>query len=240
MASHRLIRAGRLRLGMTEQQFGQAVGVTRGAVQQWERPGGTAPKRSNQPAVAQLLGISVAELVSGGSHVGAGLGKRYRVPLVSEVEAGNYTVIDNFKPHTAFETVPALSPVRRHTYALRVHGNSMVSKSGDSFPDGTVIIVEPELKPRPGDYVIALNSKNETTFKQLVKVGGALFLKALNPRYTVKALGSATVIGVVREFTRRLREPLSPASTASTKIVDTGPGSGPVFASPHDRLPIES
>lgn len=50
---------------MTEQQFADALGVSRAAIQQWEKEGGTAPKRTNQDAVAALLGISVAELVSG-------------------------------------------------------------------------------------------------------------------------------------------------------------------------------
>jgi SOS-response transcriptional repressor LexA len=205
MDVHRLIRKGRLRLGMTEQQFADAVGVSRGAVQQWERPGGTAPKRSNQRAVAKLLGISVAELVTGGTNVGRGVDMRAQVPLVSEVEAGNYTVIDNFKPRARFDTVPVSVPVQRHTYALRVHGDSMVSETSDSFPDGSIIIVEPEMPALPGDYVIALNRENETTFKQLIKDGGDLFLKPLNPRYPIKPLGNATVIGVVREFTKRFR-----------------------------------
>jgi SOS-response transcriptional repressor LexA len=205
MAIHRLIRDGRRRLGMSEQQFADAAGVSRGAVQQWERPGGTAPKRRNQPIVARLLGISVAELVSGGTNVGSGLGARAQVPLVSEVEAGNYTVIDNFKPNPHFDSVPVSVPVQRHTYALRVHGDSMVSETADSFPDGSIIVVEPELQALPGDYVIALNTENETTFKQLVKDGGELFLKPLNLRYPIRPLGSATVIGVVREFTKRFR-----------------------------------
>lgn len=63
MSIHQKIRAGRSKLGMTEQQFADAVGVTRGAVQQWEKEGGTAPTRKNQPKVAELLGITVAELM---------------------------------------------------------------------------------------------------------------------------------------------------------------------------------
>ena len=101
--------------------------------------------------------------------------------------------------------MPVSVPVQRHTYALRVRGDSMVSETGDSFPDGSLIIVEPELQALPGDYVIALNSENETTFKQLVKDGGELLLKPLNPRYPIRPLGSARVIGVVREFTKRFR-----------------------------------
>ncbi len=202
---HQVIREGRKRLGMSEQQFADAVGVSRGAVQQWERAGGTAPRRSNQQQVANVLGLSVAELMSGGSNVGGQLVARAEVPLVSEVEAGSYTVIDNFKPRGRFDMVPVSVDVRRHTYALRVRGDSMVSDRGDSFPEGAVIVVEPELAAAPGDYVIALNAENETTFKQLVKDGGELYLKPLNSRYPIKPLGGAKVIGVVREFTKRFR-----------------------------------
>lgn len=205
MSIHRLIRDGRRRLGMSEQQFADSLGVSRGAVQQWELPAGTAPSRANQPKVAKLLGLSIAELASGGSNVGRGLDVRSEVSLVSEVEAGNYTAIDNFKPKGRFETVPVSVEVKRHTYALRVHGDSMVSETGDSFPEGSIVVVEPEMAPLPGDYVIVLNGANQTTFKQLVKDGGDLYLKPLNSRYPIKPLGNATVIGVVREFTKRFR-----------------------------------
>ena len=143
--------------------------------------------------------------MAGGSNVGRGLDVRAEVPLVSEVEAGNYTIIDNYKPTGRFDTVPVTVPVMRHTYALRVHGDSMVSEVADSFPDGSTIIVEPEMDALPGDYVIALNEANETTFKQLIKDGGDLYLKPLNTRYPIKPLGNAVVIGVVRELTKRFR-----------------------------------
>ena len=190
---------------MSEQQFADAVGVSRGAVQQWEKPGGTAPKRSNQPRVAEMLGMSIAELLSGGSNTSPGVDARAEVPLVSEVEAGRYTVIDNFRPTGRFETVPVTVPVKRHTYALRVNGDSMLSASGDSFPDGSIVIVEPEIQAVPGDYVIALTESQQTTFKQLVRDGGELFLKPLNTRYPIKPLGNSVVVGVVREFTKRFR-----------------------------------
>lgn len=59
------IKSGRLRLGKTEQEFADAVGVSRGAVQQWER-NKTAPNRKRQPLVAAELGMSVSELMSQG------------------------------------------------------------------------------------------------------------------------------------------------------------------------------
>ncbi len=62
MDTKHVIKQGRERLNLTEQQFADRVGVSRGAVQQWER-GTTAPKRGNQAAVAALLGISISELM---------------------------------------------------------------------------------------------------------------------------------------------------------------------------------
>jgi len=200
------IREGRRRLGLSEQQFAQAVGVTRGAVQQWEKPNGTAPRRSTQPLVAKVLGISVAELMTG-SNVSPGTDMSGEVPLVSQVEAGRYTVIDNFKPKKikSLQLVRTTVEIKRHTFALRVHGDSMISDSNDSFPDGSIVIVEPDFEAMPGDYVIAKNADGETTFKQLVKDAGEFYLKPLNARYPIKPLGDAEIIGVVREFSKTFR-----------------------------------
>ncbi|RYG57815.1 MAG: XRE family transcriptional regulator, partial [Alphaproteobacteria bacterium] len=87
MSTHQYIRAGRKRLRMSEQQFATAVGVSRGAVQQWERPDGTAPRRRSWQRVADVLGVSVNELLSG-LRTELTLEVRAEVPLVSEVEAG--------------------------------------------------------------------------------------------------------------------------------------------------------
>jgi SOS-response transcriptional repressor LexA len=91
------------------------------------------------------------------------------------------------------------------TYSLHVLGDSMVGDSADSFPEGSIISVEPALQAVPGDYVIALVGDNETTFRQLVSEGGELLLKPLNPRYPTQPLGNGAVLGVVRELSKRIR-----------------------------------
>lgn len=63
METKDVIRSMRLRLGLTEQQLADRIGVSRGSIQQWEK-GTTAPKRANRGAVAAALGISVTELVA--------------------------------------------------------------------------------------------------------------------------------------------------------------------------------
>lgn len=203
MSIHKTIREGRARLKMTEEQFAQACGVTRAAVQQWEREGGTAPNRKKQPTVAKVLGLTVAQLMSGEANTEAGPEIRGAVPLLSEVQAGSYKMhVDNFHPGDGgSELVTTSVPVQRYTFALRVTGDSMEPE----FPAGVFIIVEPELEANPGDYIIAKNADGETTFKQLVRDSGELYLKPLNARWPIRPLGTSEIVGVVRAQEKRYR-----------------------------------
>ncbi|WP_372372507.1 LexA family protein [Alcaligenes faecalis] len=48
------------------------------------------------------------------------------------------------------------------SFALQIKGDSMLP----DFKEGDRIIVDCELTPRPGDYVVAKNSEEEATFKK--------------------------------------------------------------------------
>lgn len=126
-----------------------------------------------------------------------------QVPLISWVQAGAFcTAIDLHQPGIAEDWVDTTVPIKNHTYALKVVGDSMEP----NFPEGTIIIVEPEMDPIPGDYVIARNEHHEATFKQLIKDGSDWFLKPLNPRYPIKQLKTTDEIcGVIRSAEQRFR-----------------------------------
>ena len=136
-------------------------------------------------------------------NTGPGPAIRGQVPLISEVQAGMYKeYVDNLHPGDGgLELIPTSVPVKRHTFALRVSGDSMAPE----FREGMILVVEPEMEPNPGDYVIAKNGDGETTFKQLVKDGGYWYLKPLNERYPIRPLGNAAIIGVVRAVEKRFR-----------------------------------
>lgn len=125
-----------------------------------------------------------------------------RVPLISSVAAGMFTEVSDINPAGfADEWIHCSVPVKAHTFALRVEGDSMEP----DYPAGKILIVEPELEARPGDLVIAKNSDNEATFKKLVRDSGEFFLMPLNSRYPMKPLGDAKIIGVVRQVIENLR-----------------------------------
>lgn len=128
---------------------------------------------------------------------------RGTVPLISDVQAGMYKEhVDNFHPGDGgLELIPTSVPVQRYTFALRVSGDSMEPE----FRAGMILVVEPEMEPNPGDFVIAKNGGGETTFKQLTKDGGDWYLKPLNDRYPIKPLGNATILGVIRAVEKRFR-----------------------------------
>src|ERR1700712_3032622 len=109
-----IIRTGRLRLAMTEQQFADACHVSRGAVQQWERAGGTAPKRANQARVAKVLGITVAELLGhAATHPEA-----TEVPVIPEAAAEQGTPLEEVLPIEDGERVPTNVDVRAKTFGF--------------------------------------------------------------------------------------------------------------------------
>jgi transcriptional regulator with XRE-family HTH domain len=197
-------RSARERLSMTQQQFATAVGVSRGAVHQWELCGGTAPRRASWSRVAAVLGVSVDQMLAG-LHAGSEPEGLDAVPLLQDAPDPDRRAGDTFPSTRPRRTVHAHVDVTRHTFAMHVHGDCMTSATGDSFPPGSLLIVEPEMAPVSGDYVIALVMPSVTTFKQYVVDGGDRYLKPLNHRYATRLLGDARIVGVVREMTKRFR-----------------------------------
>lgn len=130
------------------------------------------------------------------------------VPLISWVQAGQWTaLVDNFQPGDSDHWVTPAERVGRRAFALRVRGDSMLNPNGlPTFPEGIVIIVEPDVEPKPGDFVIVRWNDEDATFKQLTRESGRYYLTPLNPRYPVVELPhDAVFCGVVREAQFRVR-----------------------------------
>src|SRR5574343_903579 len=126
---------------------------------------------------------------------------RGQIPLISWVKAGAFCeAIDLLQPGEAEDWITTTVQPRAYTYALRIRGDSMEP----TFTDVAIIVVEPEMEPKHGSYVIAKNGDNEATFKQLVQDGSDFYLKPLNPRYPLIPVDTSTCFcGVVREMVMR-------------------------------------
>ncbi len=132
---------------------------------------------------------------------------RKPVPLISWVQAGELSEIVDF--YSAGEADRWVNPVNckpsKSAFALTVQGDSMTWDGTPNFPEGTVLIVDPERSPTAGDYVIAKDTNTQkATFKKLITDDVHFFLKPLNPSpiYETKKIDDPQlrVIGVVIEY----------------------------------------
>ena len=89
------------------------------------------------------------------------IGER-RIPLLNYVQAGDFADCgQNFTMEDVEYLLTDLDLSDR-AFALQIKGDSMMPE----FKEGDRIIVDCEISPRPGDFVVAKNSDQEATFKK--------------------------------------------------------------------------
>jgi SOS-response transcriptional repressor LexA len=124
------------------------------------------------------------------------------IPLISWVQAGAMCeAIDIFQPGDSDVWLPCPTNHSKHTFALRVEGDSMVSPFPHvkSYPPGTIIFVDPDRPVYNGAKVVArVPLMNTVTFKQYSMDAGRIYLVALNPSYKPIEISEEThLCGVV-------------------------------------------
>lgn len=133
------------------------------------------------------------------------------IPVISSVQAGALRDMETPYPLGSGYAVEYTDDdkLSRWAFGLDVEGQSMMPM----FQPGDRIIVDPDLAPNPGDFVVARNGSDQATFKKyrprgIDSHGEMIFeLVPLNDDYPT--LRSDTehlvVIGVVTEFKKKLR-----------------------------------
>ena len=129
------------------------------------------------------------------------------VPIYGQIPAGMSTLTEQtIEGHVSLDTRSANISKNRGTFALRVHGDSMI---GAHIVDGDIVILEDSKEVHTGDIVAALID-GETTLKRYVMERGRPCLKAENPRYPnlipareLKIQG--VMVSLVRKQERRKR-----------------------------------
>lgn len=201
--------------GFKKGELAKAAGKSSAAVTHWLN-GSTIEIKSDSAAGLQALtGYSSVWLSTGKGPKKISVGNvtmarpRKKVPLISWVKAGSWGEVEDFfnageAEHweEAFESNPGDS-----SFALRVEGDSMTSPNPNelTFPEGTIIIVDPSRAASAGDFVVAKDvSTQMATFKKLTYDAGRWFLRPLNPIYQAYEIDdpSIRVIGRVVEYRR--------------------------------------
>lgn len=187
------IRKRRKALGWTLEELAGRVDSDTGNLSRIER-GRQGANDELLRKIARALGCGIADLYAAtegvSNVVAAPVGMR-RIPLISYVQAGAWTeAVDPYAVGHAFDWMLTDLDLSSSAFALEVKGLSMYNPtSEDSFNEGDRVIIDPNVCPKPGDFVVAKNGENEATFKKyrprgMNAAGEQVFeLVPLNPDY---------------------------------------------------------
>ena len=134
-----------------------------------------------------------------------------QVPRISFVQAGPWREVDDpYAPGAAEDYLLTDLELGPHAFALTIHGDSMTPE----FREGDTIIIDPSVKPAPGDFVVAKNDQEEATFKKYrprgVNERGELVIELVPLNDDYPSLRSdctpLQIIGTMMEH-RRYRKP---------------------------------
>lgn len=163
--------------------------------------------------MAAALDVHPAEILFGLESVSnvapAPIGLR-QIPIISYVQAGCWTESCECRAvDGSIETINTDLDLGSMAFALSVRGDSMAPE----ILEGDVVVIDPDVDPLPGDYVVAKNGSHEATLKQYRPRGtndqGQEYfeLVPLNPVYPTMRSDHhhVTIIGVMMEHRRYRR-----------------------------------
>lgn len=214
MSFAKIIKTARTNRKLSQEELARRIGVTKGAVSQWES-GESAPSRKNQKALARELGISPAELeavLSSGLSLLDALPEGREIPFLAWK---NLSQLDNSKPRIKAKVqeddlsggvVVVDGNTPQDAIAASVDDDSMEPE----FHPGDIIIFSASVTPRADDTVVAAVPDGHVLRRYsprgVNKQGEAVFdLISASPDYDTISSSTAKLIGVVIEHRRKRR-----------------------------------
>ena len=211
------------RTGVSENKLWRETGVNQSTINRILSGETLEPKMSNVDKLAAYFGLEGHDLITGNidgdvapvtEQNFSNLEKQYSVPLLTWDQIRNFRqFVDDEAKDRKLQGVTMIKVSRvdgPRVFCCKVEGDSMSSsETRHSFPDGTVVQIDPDTPAENQSYVIAKPNKAAApVFKQLVIDGDRRYLKPLNSRYPIIECGpDFEIIGVAVELRLDLRTP---------------------------------
>lgn len=180
------IRCRREELGLTQKQVAAKAGIKQQSYQAIES--GLVKKPRFLYEISVVLKCDINWLLEGGTKNNiepVDVINAKRIPIISYLQAGLWTESCDMENSTGYECVYTDMNISNKVFALKIKGISMQPV----FLEGDLIIIDPDVEPVPGDFVAAINSDEEATFKKYRQIGYDEYermqfeLVPLNPDY---------------------------------------------------------
>lgn len=167
------IRRLREQRGLTQEQLGKMVDVSRSTITQWER-GWTTPRMGNVQLLAGALGVSTADIIADelppSNAIKPTTAKPAYAPLLGRVHAGKAQ-----EPDVLQDAVPVpYEIIKRHPqgYFLQVEGDCM----DKVYPEGCYILIDPEQCPSNGSIAVVSIDGADYVMRRLYRGANTLIL----------------------------------------------------------------
>ncbi|AXY56611.1 helix-turn-helix domain-containing protein [Acinetobacter chinensis] len=181
------IRALRRSKKLTQAQLAKIAGVSSPAVTEWEKDS-YLPKAASLEAMANEFDVSTEYILTGkGDSPGtssnvAPVTKRL-LPVLSWVQAGSMTSVEEINPVEVAEWLPPLSSDDpEDCFYLKVMGVS----NYPTYIEGDYILINPNFSVSDllsGDLIVVRNNADATFKKLVIESDDRRYLQALNPNF---------------------------------------------------------
>lgn len=159
--------------GLTQEQLGKMVDVSRSTITQWER-GWTTPRMGNVQLLAGALGVSTADIIADelppSNAIKPATAKPAYAPLLGRVHAGEAQ-----EPDVLHDAIPVpYEIIKRHPrgYFLQVEGDCM----DNVYPEGCYILIDPEQRPSNGSIAVVSIDGADYVMRRLYRGANTLIL----------------------------------------------------------------
>ena len=207
--------------GKTVGEIADIAEVSSSAVTQWKDGPTKSLKTAPATKLAAATGFSAMWIATGSGPEKSGIapfdanvkpappGMR-AYPVISKIQAGLVKEIScPYEAGDGFAVEFGEDDASQWAFFLEIEGDSMLP----DFRPGDRVLIDPDVSPRPGDFVAARNTKQEATFKKyrvrgIDEVGQEVFeLVPLNDDYPVLRSDEhhLIVIGTMLEHRRKFR-----------------------------------
>lgn len=190
------LKAALKQASMTQQQLADRLGVTQQSIQYACSPKGKGSKHAL--AISKILGVKAEWLSYGVGEIQTSSTDQTERQSIDDFERSAFNSVsipliewDLIGNPTALRIAPLIPCPAEHgpnTFATRVKDNTMTAQYGRSYPEGSIIYIDPDRAndAQPGDRVYALIEGNIPTFKQYGKADdGQRFLQSINLQYPI-------------------------------------------------------
>ncbi len=164
-----IIKNRRKELKISQEELGKVMGVSKFAVSKYENGDRPFP-RDRLPEIADLLDIDYFYL-SGRTPI---KGTAETVPLIGKVVAGS--PLETYPDPTPFEIPTSMKEEHPYGYFLEITGDSM----DQLFPDGQLILVDPQKEVHTKDIAVVRINGTETTVKRVYLMEKGIVLEPMS------------------------------------------------------------